>query len=402
MQRSRGNRYWYLLLILSIFDRQVHFGKASDSLSPGQSLTGTQTLTSKGDNFVLGFFSPGKSRNYYIGIWYKKVSLQTAVWVANRETPLPDTSAVLKISEDGNLHLIDGPDNVIWSTNASSSVNVTNPRVVLRDTGNLVLQEGSNLSVIIWQSFDHPTDTWLPGGRLGLNKVTGKNQILTSWRSLDDPAPGPFSLEIDPGNSTQYFILWNRTRVYWSSGNWTGKIFDRVPEMTSNYIYNFSFTDDAENKYFSYVLYNMSIISRFVMDVSGQIIQVTWLTTASAWNLFWSQPRDHCDVYSLCGAFGNCNQTEQSFCKCLPGFRPTSMKEWTSSDRSSGCIRNTPLECENGSLAHGDKDEFSGMQKMQLPENPKTLRAGSREDYATEVSFECNNGGSCKLSEASM
>ncbi|XP_068667595.1 G-type lectin S-receptor-like serine/threonine-protein kinase At2g19130 isoform X2 [Aristolochia californica] len=212
--------------------------------------------------------------------------------------------------------------------------------------------------------------------------------MLTSWRSSDDPAPGPFSLEIDRGNSSQYFIFWNKTKIYWTSGNWTGKLFNRVPEMTSNYIYDFNFTENAESKYFTYSLYETSIISRFVMDVSGQIIQVTWLDTA--WNLFWSQPRDHCDVYSLCGAFGNCDQTEQSFCKCLRGFKPRSMNEWNSSDWSSGCIRNTPLQCENSSLARGDRDGFSVMPKMQLPENSKTLTVENAESCKLACLDKCS------------
>ena len=73
--------------------------------------------------FELGFFSPGKSKNRYLGIWYKKISEGTVVWVANRETPINDTSGVLKVGRDGNLLLFNGGNNMVWSSNSSRSKN---------------------------------------------------------------------------------------------------------------------------------------------------------------------------------------------------------------------------------------------------------------------------------------
>lgn len=32
----------------------------------------------------LALFSPGSTKNRYLGIWYKKISIKTVVWVANR------------------------------------------------------------------------------------------------------------------------------------------------------------------------------------------------------------------------------------------------------------------------------------------------------------------------------
>ncbi|KAM1948070.1 hypothetical protein ACFX15_008307 [Malus domestica] len=39
------------------------------------------------------------------------------------------------------------------------------------------------------QSFDHPTDTWLPGAELGYNLRTKGRRVLTSRRNLQYPAP---------------------------------------------------------------------------------------------------------------------------------------------------------------------------------------------------------------------
>ncbi|KAE8672931.1 hypothetical protein F3Y22_tig00111833pilonHSYRG00028 [Hibiscus syriacus] len=90
-----------VLLFIWVFNCQLSFG--ADTISAKQSLTGNQTIVSSGGNFVLGFFAPGNSSNYYIGIWYGKISEQTPVWVANRETPVRDIhSSELKISDDSS------------------------------------------------------------------------------------------------------------------------------------------------------------------------------------------------------------------------------------------------------------------------------------------------------------
>ncbi|ERM98381.1 hypothetical protein AMTR_s00072p00040840 [Amborella trichopoda] len=231
---------------------------AQDTISPGQSLTGNQNLTSIGDNFVLGFFTPGNSHNWYIGIWYKKISVQTVVWVANRDKPLADNKSELKISEDGNLVLLNKTQHPIWSTNLSLSSTAANATVAqILDTGNLVLR-AVNSSEFLLQSLDNPTDTWLTGGRLGLNKKRNKTQLLTPWRNSEDPSPGPFSLELDPNVTTH-----------------------GVPEMRPNYIYNFSFIDNENESYFTYTVYNNSTISRFQIHESGQARQYTWLENIS-------------------------------------------------------------------------------------------------------------------------
>ncbi|XP_026389567.1 G-type lectin S-receptor-like serine/threonine-protein kinase At2g19130 [Papaver somniferum] len=76
------------------------------------------------------------------------------------------------------------------------------------------------------QSFDYPTDTWLPGGKIGLNKKTKEPQLLTSWRNQEDPAPGIFTLELDPAGTDQTLIRWNKSEQFWRSGIDSYKISD--------------------------------------------------------------------------------------------------------------------------------------------------------------------------------
>jgi hypothetical protein len=162
------------------------------------------------------------SSKIYLGIWYKRFH-EEIVWVANRENPLSDqSSSTLYLSEDGNLLLFQGSSKIpFWSTNLTfPGSNIT--QAVLGDDGNFVLRGRSNASSIFWESFDHPTDTWLPGAKLGIDKVTGKPQQLISWKNSQDPSPGVFSYGLDPNGSSQSFLEWNRSQIYWGTEVFNG------------------------------------------------------------------------------------------------------------------------------------------------------------------------------------
>ncbi|KAM4113091.1 hypothetical protein ACJW30_05G192600 [Castanea mollissima] len=165
-----------LILIMLFFP----FCTSVDTLTLDQSIKDGQSLISNKNNFALGFFSPGNSSYRYLGIWFVKVAKQTIVWVANKNGPIIDSSGVLSINPYGNLVLHDSSKRLLWTTNVSLQ-GTTSSVAQLQDSGNLVLIQGNNEKVI-WQSFDHPTDTLLPGMRLGLNQITGLDRFLTSWK----------------------------------------------------------------------------------------------------------------------------------------------------------------------------------------------------------------------------
>ncbi|CAI9275585.1 unnamed protein product [Lactuca saligna] len=372
-------------LVLLFFTLSISISYGTNTLSTNQSLSGDLTIISHGEKFELGFFKAGNSSNYYIGIWYKKLysNPPIIVWVANRETPISDRfRSELKII-DGNLVLLNESKFQIWSTNITTTLK--SAIVVLRDDGNLVLSDSSNSVEPVWQSFDHPTHTWLPGAKFGYDNRTKKNQVLTSWRSKEDPAVGIFSLELHP-SSNEYVIQWNGSHQYWTSGSWNGKTFDLVPEMTSNSLFNFSYHKNENESYVTYTVYNPSVTSSFVIDVSGQVQQLTWVETANDWNLFWSQPKTRCDVYALCGAFGICRQTVSQFCNCFIGFKPRSESDWNQSDFSGGCVRKTDLQC-GGNMEK--QDSFMIKAKSYPPSNI-TLEVGSAEECRTTCLKNCS------------
>jgi hypothetical protein len=144
----------------------------SDILSKGRNITDSDKLVSAGGSFTLGFFSPGVPSKRYLGIWFS-VSEDAIYWVANRDRPLADTSGALVITNAGSILLLDGSGQVVWSSNTTSAT--TGPTSAqLLEYGNLVvLSDPSSSVVVLWQSFDHPSNTLLSGMKIGKNLWTG-------------------------------------------------------------------------------------------------------------------------------------------------------------------------------------------------------------------------------------
>ncbi|CAL9124515.1 unnamed protein product, partial [Musa acuminata var. zebrina] len=157
-----------------------------------------QPLISERGIFALGFFSPNGSDSRYIGIWYHKISVQTVVWVANRQRPVTGSHGSLSVAANGTLIITGENSTVVWS---SPPLALSDPVAQLLDDGNFVVREAdanaSDPNSFAWQSFDYPTDTLLPGMKLGWNLTTGFNRTLTSWASAIDPAPGEYTFGID-------------------------------------------------------------------------------------------------------------------------------------------------------------------------------------------------------------
>jgi hypothetical protein len=394
MKTKKPCLLFVLLLILSCYT--PCFSIAGDTLSPGHSLSLSkrETIVSQGGTFELGFFQPGSSLKFYLGIWFKRFGQKdNIVWVANEENPLSrPSSSTLYLSEDGNLLMFQGSSKKpFWSTNLTfPRSNIT--EAVLREDGNFVLRDRSNLSLIFWESFLHPTDTWLPGSKLWINKVTRKQPLLISWKNSEDPAPSVFSLQLDPDGSEQLVLEWNRSQIYWRSGLWNGNSFSNIPEMKLNSIYNFSFGSDENGRYFTHSLYNPSHHSKLVMKSTGELQLSSWLSGPWVWNSFWSAPRDQSDIYALCGAFGVLyHENSSNPCECLKGFQPFSINYTKISDWSGGCVRKSPLQCENNTYANATKDWFFKVPNVRLPANSKAYPAMS----AMNCDVACMNDCTC-------
>jgi len=120
------------------------------------------------------------------------------VWVANRAAPISDlSSAMLALHSSTNLVLSDANGRVLWNSNNSIAISASPATTVsaeatLENTGNFILLSNVNRTTL-WQSFDHPSDTLLPGMKLRISHKMHPIQHLISWNGLQDPSPGVFS-----------------------------------------------------------------------------------------------------------------------------------------------------------------------------------------------------------------
>ncbi|XP_047271566.1 G-type lectin S-receptor-like serine/threonine-protein kinase At4g27290 isoform X1 [Capsicum annuum] len=346
----------FLLFICSQFHFMLLTSAALDTITTDKSIRDGDTIVSAGGIYELGFFSPRNSKNRYVGIWYKKIAPRTVVWVANREIPLNGTSGVLTLKPNGILALVDGSNVSIWSSNSSRSLK--NPKARLLDSGNLVVSDGNDKGLeinFVWQSFDYPGNTILPGMKIGKNFVKGMDSYITSWKSADDPTPGEYVDRVDTHGYPQMVVCKNSSVVF-SSGPWNGIAFSGSPNNKLNTYYSFEYVINQQEIYYKYKLKNESIPTRVVINPSGVLEHLTWIKRSQIWFLYLTAQFDNCDRFALCGPYSSCNINNSPPCDCLKGFEPRNPQD-SAADWSSGCVRRTSLDC-----THDGFLEFTGIK----------------------------------------
>ncbi|XP_056171715.1 G-type lectin S-receptor-like serine/threonine-protein kinase RKS1 [Syzygium oleosum] len=374
------------LIILSVLYRVCI---STDLITRESPIRDGDVLISSGGDFALGFFSPGNSSHRYLGLWYNKISKKTVVWVANRDNPIKDTSGRLGIDNLGNLLLYDTKRNIaVWGSNLSLSSVVSDSVAQVLDSGNLVLFQDGKKSSVLWQSFDHPTDTLLPSMKLGLNRTSGLNRILTSWKSQDDPGTGTTYYMINPSGFPHLTLYKNQVPL-WRPNPYNGIKLNGIPAEDQSTLFNFSFINDADEVVLVSNVFNSSIFVRVVVQESGIVQQFTWVENKSKWVNFLTKPEDQCDSYGHCGVNGNCHSSsmDQIGCKCLPGFSPKSPNNWRMRDTSGGCMRkNQESVCRNG-------EGFVKVADVKLPDT--SVASFDRNRTLRECESECLRNCSC-------
>ena len=345
------------LIEISIFIRIVI---SADTISPTKSLIDGMTLVSSGQTFELGFFSPGISKNRYLGIWYKGAP-NVVVWVANRNNPLTDSSGELTISNNSNqLVLLNWSKTILWSSNSSESV-AKNLVVQLLDSGNLVLRESDSMNseFYLWQSFDYPSDTLLAGMKFGWDLKTGLERYLTSWKSVDDPSTGYFTYRMDINGLPQSVLAMGSTRKF-RSGTWNGVRFSGFTLITDT-VFKSIFVFNENESYFMFIPVTPSVVTRLTMNISGIPQRLIRQNGSTEWDIMYSVPFQRCDDYGYCGTNGICRVNDDPICACLEGFTPSSEEEWEVLDWSNGCKRKTPLDCRRA-------EGFVKLDGVKLPD----------------------------------
>ena len=320
----------------------LEFSSGADIIASMQFIIKGETLVSPSQRFELGFFSLGNSRNLYLGVWYKKFP-RTIVWVANRAIPLPDSSGALTLAENGNLIITDQNNHTAWSSNSSGA---EMPIAQLLESGNFVVREKANTNTesYIWQSFDFPSDTQLPGMKMGWNFKTGLNRFLTSWKNATDPSRGEFSYTFDNLGLPQ-LVFRKGSEKKFRTGLWNGLRFSGAL-VNINAVFKPNIVYNNDELYYMYEANDNSIVTRVTLTESGSVQRLLLNEGSGEWGVMYTIPNNLCDVYAQCGANGICKISKRPICECLKGFVPKHQKEWEVLNWTGGCMRRLPLTCQ--------------------------------------------------------
>ncbi|KAL8128245.1 G-type lectin S-receptor-like serine/threonine-protein kinase At4g27290 isoform X2 [Apium graveolens] len=334
----------------------------TDTITANQTIRDGQTVASARGEFEMGFFSPkGNPQNRYFGIWYKKISNGTIIWVANRESPVFNTSGVVRVSSRGIVVSTNQSTDSMWTSNFSGAVK--NPVAQLLDSGNLVFRDENEQHNFLWQSFDHPVDNILPGMKLGYNLVTGIDRYFLPWKNDDNPAPDNYIYRLDKNGYPQ-LLLWKDSDPWYRIGPWIGSRFSGIPVLKPNGIYTSRFVITETEVYYVFDLVNTaesSAITRWKLTPDAVSTRFIWNREKNEWIPYLTLQMSDCDRYGLCGPNGVCNINKSPMCECMEGFDPKSPEDWARSYWTDGCSRRVQLECGNG-------DGFMKYTGVKLPD----------------------------------
>ncbi|XP_008245126.1 PREDICTED: G-type lectin S-receptor-like serine/threonine-protein kinase RLK1 [Prunus mume] len=326
----------YLACLLALAFVAAKAQQMQSNISQGSSLTPTTNSTwlSRSGLYAFGFYRQGNG--YAVGIFLAGIPEETVVWTANRDDPPFSNNATLRFTGDGlALPTAEGQNYLVKSSSSASYASML-------DSGNFVLYNSSR--EIVWQSFDHPTDTLLPNQRL----LSGNE--LFSAKSEADHSTGIFRLKMqNDGNLVQYPVDTPDTSVFSFYSSFTDGEGENV---TLNfgadghlYLLNRNGTNiknitegglpTDEGK-----LYLMRI------DVGGIFRLYSHdLKKNANWSIEWESSKDKCVPKGLCGLNSYCVSIDlEPDCRCLPRFESVNK-----GNQTSGCERNFVADaCKNG------------------------------------------------------
>lgn len=322
-----------LTLILLLSSSSTILAQSYKNISLGSSLTTLQDnspWTSPSGDFALGF-QKIEDNGFLLAIWFNKIPERTIVWYAAYQpygtgSNLVANGSKVELTTDGQFSLKDPNGKQIW--NLRDNID----HVALLDTGNLLLVDSD--SVIRWQSFDHPTDTLLPGQIL--LQESGKSSRLVSRYQEKNFTGGRFQFNLQgDGNLvlyTQYFPQDRGDYAYWST-----EVFG------SNFRWEFNLSGDIFLRYSNgTIIRNISssglstkdFYQRAVLEYDGVFKHYVYPKNSSkgSWSKNWTIiinsviPTNICLKVmgehggGACGFNSYCTYDDRKRCHCPTGF----------------------------------------------------------------------------------
>ncbi|XP_043710548.1 PAN domain-containing protein At5g03700-like [Telopea speciosissima] len=262
--------------------------------------------------FSLGFLRNGSSQ---LALAIVHVPSSEPVWLAN-PTRWARWSKSTVLFFNGSLVLSDPHTGVLWSTHTDGE------RLLILNSGNLQIQklDGSG-SVVLWQSFDFPSDTLLENQNFTMNVSLVSSNGLYSMR-LGDDFIGLY-VEFKAGLDQ---IYWRHRALEAKASIVDGRpIYARVSPNGFLGMYQ---TEAAPVDVQSFNTFHRPIsgIRRLRLESDGNLRGYYWYD--SKWVSDFQAIDNECELPNACGSYGLClpggdcrcldNRTEYSSGGCFP------------------------------------------------------------------------------------
>nr|XP_023887567.1 G-type lectin S-receptor-like serine/threonine-protein kinase LECRK1 [Quercus suber] len=365
----------FLFLLITQFlleiaqERNLNISLAS-SLSPKKN---SYWLSSSGQ-FAVGFYK--KDNGFALGIWMEAIQQKTVIWTANRDDPPFPQDVNLNFSSDGM--------NIFTQNQGLQTTVINAPQqsafsASMLDTGNFVLYNSS--SMIIWQSFDFPTDTILPGQRLLANKN------LVSSISETNHASGKFQLIMQgDGNLVQYPTSNPKPEnAYWNSETSTAGEKVSLNLDGNGRLYLLNTTGLIVKRFHGIGRLSNKTVYRLTIGFDGILrLYSHSLNQGDDWVSEWSPTSNRCDPIGLCGPNSYCTLLDQEpVCTCPPGFGFIDQEQ-----KILGCKRNFSTD---GCISQ-NRDTFAlrELERIAWEDNAYSNITSSKADCREDCLMDCN------------
>ena len=137
---------------------------------------------------------------------------------------------------------------------------------------------------------------------MGKNFVTGQYWFLTSWKSMDDPAKGEFSLRVDTHGLPQQVSM-KRDKIKTRGGPWNGLSFSGYPWLRPDPIFEYEFVLNGTDVYYEYTLVNSSVFSRLVFYPSSVWGRLIWRDRTHSWEIYSTSQVYQCENDAYCDTY---------------------------------------------------------------------------------------------------
>ncbi|KAG0484973.1 hypothetical protein HPP92_009052 [Vanilla planifolia] len=286
------------------------------------------------------------------------------LWRANPANPAR-LSASVSLSFNGSLVLSDDKTGVLWSTTTA-----TGDVVILLNSSNLQIVKFDELEPVLWQSFDHPSDTIVQDQNFTSTAALHSTNQLYSM-SLGSNYLALF-MEFGPGVKSPMY--WKHTAMEAKNQIIQGKgpIYAQVDSFGFLGLYQ---KENAPVDVLPFDSFNREIpgFRRLTLEADGNLKSYYWNDTV--WVTDYVAISNLCDLPNPCGAYGVC-RTGQSQCSCLD-------------NRTDGCL---PPESGNLCLS---RENFWVLRRKGVDLTNKDLLPFQKVQSLEECEGLCEQNCSC-------